>query len=170
MFTLQRFKTTAVFVGLAVLLLGAVWAYARTVVDGDNVSVSWWVLVEDLEQSGDYTYSTHEYSITNHRTTPIILIEQEFKHRVMQTYPGESGKLDVERIARANDDVTHTVRIGPGRTKSRYYKHRVDISSLTPGTYYIDTYTRINIDKIIEDPTPEAKENTKADTFEIEDD
>lgn len=167
MLTLRRFKTTAVFVALVVLLISAVCVYARTVVDDDddNNRLDREVIVDELQRSGNYTYSTHEYSITNNRTTPITLIEQEFKHRVMQTYPDEPGKSDAERTAKANDDITDTVRIPAGETKSRYYRHRVNISELGTGTYYINAYTRINLDGIREDPTPKAEESSK--TFEI---
>ena len=64
MLTLRRFKTTAVFVALAVLLTSAVWVYARVSVYGyaaDNDNVYWDVTVENLRRSGDYTYSSHQY-------------------------------------------------------------------------------------------------------------
>lgn len=67
MLTLRRFKTKAVFVALAVLLISVVCVYARTVVDDDDDDnrLDWEVIVDELQQSGNYTYSTHEYSITN---------------------------------------------------------------------------------------------------------
>lgn len=164
MLTLQRFKTTVVFVALAVLLIGAVWVYARVSVYGyaaDNDNVYWDVTVENLRRSGDSTYSSHQYYIENYRTTSVTLIEQEFKHRVMQTFPNDPGKSDAEEIAIRNADMTDTVRIPKKSSKRRYFTHEVDISDLDPGVYYINTYTRINLDDVTEDPTPKAEESSR---------
>ena len=156
------------FTVLAVLLIGGVWVYARESVHGYNDNVYWDVTVDSLYKSGNYTYSTHQYYIENDSDVAAILIEQEFKHRVMQTFPGEQGKADRERIERQNGDMSHTVTIPKGKSKRRTYRHKVDISELEEGIYYIDAYTRINLDDIAEDPTPKAKENTKSTPFMVD--
>lgn len=125
-------------------------------------------MVENLRRSGDYTYSSHQYYIENDRTTRVTLIEQEFKHRVMQTFPDEPGKSDVEEITKRNDDMTDTVKIPKKSSKRRYFTHEVDISNLDPGWYYIAAYTRINLKDVDENPTPQAGEDTKSTPFKIQ--
>ena len=165
MLSLRRFKITAVFVALAFLSIGAVWVYAATT-HGYNDSVYWDVSVSSLYRYGDYTYSTHQYYIENDDTDEsATLIEQEFKHRVVQTY--DDGRPDAERISRRNSDMTDTVTIDSGASKHRTYRHKVDISSLDEGTYYINAYTRINLDGISESPTPKAEETSS--DFDIDD-
>lgn len=168
MLTLRRFNTTVVFTALAVLLMSAVWGYTRQSVHGFNDKVYWDVTVEGLRRSGSQTYSDHQYYIENDNEDGYVtLIEQEFKHRVMQTFPDEPGKSDTEKIVKRNGDMTKTVKIPAGTSIRREYPHEVDISGLGEGWYYIDAYTRINLKDISEDPTPKAEDNTKSSKFYI---
>ncbi len=161
----KQYKKAMVFTVLALLLISAVWVYARNSVHGYNDDVYWDVTVENLRRSGNHTYSSHRYYIENDSDVTVTLIEQEFKHRVMQTFPDEPGKSDKEKIVRRNDDMTNTVKIGPGRSKRREFPYEVDISGLERGWYYIDAYTRINLKDIRENPTPKAEDNTKPNKF-----
>ena len=78
----------------------------------------------------------------------------------MQTFPDEPGKSDAEEIVEHNDDITDTVKIPKKSSKRRYFTHEVDISDLDPGLYYINAYTRINLDDVTEDPTPKAEDSS----------
>ena len=162
MLSLRRLQSVVLAV-LAVLLIGTVGVYAANTY-GTNDDVYWDVTVNSLYRYGDYTYSTHQYYIENDSDVSVTLIEQEFKHRVMQTY--DDGQPDRERITRRNSDMTDTAIIHPGASKRRTYRHQVDISGLTEGRYYINAYTRINLDDIAEDPTPKAEEDSSE--FNIE--
>lgn len=54
------------------------------------------------------------------------------------------------------------LRIPKKSSKRRYFTHEVDISDLDPGLYYINAYTRINLDDVTEDPTPQAEESSSS--------
>ena len=113
----------------------------------------------DLTFTASHITSNLRYYIENDKEeVTVTLIEQEFKHRVMQTY--DDGWSDSERIAIRNADMTDTVRIPAGTSAIRDYDHEVDISGLDTGTYYINAYTRINLAGISEDPEPKAEETS----------
>ena len=165
MLSLRRLQSV-VLVVLAVLLICTVGAYALETTWGYNDDVYWDVTVRDVYRSGNNTYSSHQYYIENDKEdVTVTLIEQEFKHRVMQTY--DDGRSDSERIVRRNADMTDTVRIPAGTSAIRDYDHEVDISGLDTGTYYINAYTRINLAGIAEDPEPKAEETSS--DFDIDD-
>ena len=155
----RRFKTTAVFVALAVLLIGAVGVYARTTTHGTNKKVYWDVMVDRLRRSGNRTHSSHQYYIENDSDVAVTLIEQEFKHRVMQKFT--DGKADKERISISNDDIDDAVKIPSKTSTRRFFAQYADISGLGMGAYYINAYTRINIKEITEKPAPKAEESSR---------
>ena len=158
MLSLRRLQSV-VLVVLAVLLICVVGAYALETTWGYNDDVYWDVTVSNVYRSGNNTYSSHQYYIENDKEdVTVTLIEQEFKHRVMQTY--DDGRPDRERIVTRNDDMTDTVRIPAGTSTIRDYDHEVDISGLDTGKYYINAYTRINLAGISEDPDPKAEESS----------
>ena len=166
MLNLRCFKITAVFVALAFLLISAVWVYAANTY-GYNDEVYWDVTVSNAHRSGDYTYSDHQYYIENDREDETVsLIDYEYKHRVMQTFPGEN-KSDAEEISKKEPPGAVTVNIPAGTSAIDDYTHEVDISGLATGWYYIHAYTRINIADVREDPVPEAHMNTKSTKFYI---
>lgn len=166
MLSLRRLQAV-VLVVLLVLLICAVGAYARVSVWGYNDEVYWDVTVENLYRSENYTYSSHQYYIENDREEETVsLIDYEFKHRVMQTFPGEA-KSDAEKITKKEPAGAVTVKIPAGTSAIDDFTHEVDIRDLATGWYYIHAYTRINLDDVKENPVPEAHMKTKAASFYI---
>ena len=112
------------------------------------------IVTNSLYRYGNYTYSAHQWFIENYRDNgkAVVLIEQEFKHRVMR----ESD--DKEIIKKRNSDMLHTVTIPHTKSKRRGYRWKVNIESLDEAWYYIHAYTRINLSGIAEDPEPKASE------------
>ena len=158
MLTLQRFKTTTVvFTALAILLISAMGAYAGSTY-GNNEGVYWDLVTNSLYRyknaNGDHTYSTHQWFIENYSGAGVILIQQEFRHRILRVSDNQ------EMITKVNGDRTHTVTIPNTKSKRRVYRWKVDISSLSSGWYYIHAYTFIDIRGIDEDPEPEAHETS----------
>ena len=163
----KQHKKAMVLTILAVLLICTVAVYARVSVWGYNEDVYWDVTVENLYRSGNYTYSSHQYYIENDREVTVSLIDYEFKHRVIQTFPDGSGKVDQERISKKEPNGAVTVNIPKKSSARREFTHQVDIRGLPLGMYYIHAYTRINLADVDENPVPEAHMNTKSDQFRI---
>ena len=170
MLTSRRFKSTFLIV-LAVLLIGAVGAYALETTWGYNDDVYWDVTVGNLYRSGDYTYSYHQFYVENDSDGDVDLT-YEFAHRVIQTFT--DGRADLVKITKkqppeGTSDIVTVTRWGLNNDSSALKEktHSADISGLPPGMFYIDAYTRINLHGIAEDPVPEVRMNTKANPFEI---
>lgn len=162
MFSTKGRLAVTFFTTLAILLISAVGVDAGSA-HGNNGDVYWDLVTNSLYRYGNYTYSTHQWFIENYSGWPVVLIQQEFRPRVMRVSD------NAEMITKFNrDDIFDTVTIPNTESRRRVYRSKVDISSeLDKGWYYIHAYTLIDLKDIDEHPVPEAHANTKDDPFEV---
>ncbi len=132
MLTLQRFKTTTVFVALAVLLIGAVVAYADTD-EGDitDPDLYWFVSIYDVGFTGRSSLSRHRYTVENDSNYRLE-VSWEYSHKVMNP----DGTVFID------DSTFDTVTVNGGGFVHGLGGRGVD---LPKGKYYLDTYTSIDI-------------------------
>ena len=161
MFSTKGRLAVTFFTALAILLISAVGVDAGSA-NGNNGGVYWDLVTNSLYRYGNYTYSTHQWFIENYSGGSVVLIQQEFRHRVMRVND------DAEMITKFNsDDIFDTVTILNTKSRRRVYRWKVDISSeLDEGDYYIHAYTLIDLKDIDEHPVPEAHEYSN--DFEVE--
>lgn len=132
MLTLPRFKTTAVFVALAVLLIGAVGVYAKSD-DGriDDPALYWFVSIYDVGFTGRDSLSRHRYTVENDSQWDFS-VAWEYAHKIMN--PDGTEFKDVSTHS------TNTVKKGKA-----IYAAGGRGASVPKGSYYLDTYTSIDI-------------------------
>ena len=133
MLTLRRFKTTAVFVALAVLLIGTVGVYAKSD-DGriDDPNLYWYVSIYDVGFTGRDSLSRHRYTVENDSQWDFS-VAWEYAHKIMN--PDGSLFKDVSTHGTNRVDAGEAIYAVGGRG-----------ASVPKGSYYLDTYTSIDID------------------------
>ena len=150
MSTSRRFKTTAIFTTLVVLLIGTVCVYANHYdraggwldIPGDPDSIYWSISIGDVYFAGRSSHSGHSYAIENY-TIYELSVTWEFAHKVYV--------LDEEDNASLYDDATEfdTVIIGKegsrGKPSESYGRAELSVANIPRGRYYLDTYTSIDI-------------------------
>lgn len=166
MLNLSRLQGVILLV-LAALLFCIAGAYAITT-HGYNDDVYWDVTVDDLEKSGSYTYSYHQFYVENDSDEDVDLT-YEFTHRVMRLQPSEE-MIAKKQPPEGTSDIVTVPRWGLNNdsSASKEKTHSAYIGNLPTGTFYIDAYTRINLLGITENPVPEVRMNTKNDPFHID--
>ena len=149
MLTLQRFTTTAVFVALVVLFIGAVVTLVGANRDsdygyaGENEDVYWDAFVANVEydEAQDTTNSDHGFYVEN-GSTKDVKVEYEFTHRFMK---GSAVLIQKKRTGtktayRKNHPNKHKPR---SANDTEFY--RVDVSAHEGTGFKIDAYTRLRL-------------------------
>lgn len=138
MLTLRRFKITAIFTALAILLIGAVVGYADTA--GGYItspSLYWSISIYDVGFTGRNSHSGHSYAIENY-SQHRLSVTWEYSHKVMRP----------DNTLYEDDSIHDTIIIGKQGERhkaSDAYGRGERGVSVVPGMYYLDTYTSIDI-------------------------
>ena len=148
----RRFKTTAVFVALAVLFISAVvtlvhanhhnrdadYGYA-----GENDDVYWDAFVDNVEYSEvqDTTNSDHGFYVEN-GSTKDVTVDYEFTHRFMK---GSAVLIPKKRTGTKTAHRKNHPRKQAPRSANDTEYYRVDVSSYDGTDYKIDAYTRLRL-------------------------
>lgn len=149
MLTLQRFKTTAVFTMIAVLLIGVAVTFvlANRNSDygyvGENSDVYWDAFVANVkyDRTQDTTNSDHGFYVEN-GSTKDVKVEYEFTHRFMK---GSAVLIPKKRTGTATAYRRNHPRKQNPRSANDTEFYRVDVSSYDGSGYKIDAYTRLRL-------------------------
>lgn len=152
MLTLRRFKTTAVFVALVVLFIGAVVTLVRAHYHnresdygyaGENNDVYWDAFVANVgyDSATDTTNSDHGFYVEN-GSTKDVKVEYEFTHRFMK---GSSVLIPKKRTGTKTAYRRNHPRSQNPRSANDTENYRVDVSSYSGTGYKVDAYTRLRL-------------------------
>ena len=143
MLTLRRFKGT-ILTALMILLIGTAVAYAHhydvaqgyidlptSTGDQNPGSIYWNIAIGDAYFAGRNSHSGHSYAIENY-SNYALSVTWEYAHKVMRP----------DNTLYENDSEHDTITVNPDRDSYGRGERGV---SVVPGSYYLDTYTSVDI-------------------------